>query len=146
MLGCKVDKIFLRAPLVFMEHRAPLAPMDTCGRHLWQLIVGPRPPGWEGGGVGGRGSWRPMTRGVAPPPPPRALYPSWACGHVGMWALLPHAKDFVQKVLWKKLPVHEQVQKRSGTDKCPIRGTTEGKHHATVDCSIFKAVLAVKSR
>ena len=24
-----VDKIFLRAPLVFMEHRAPLAPMDA---------------------------------------------------------------------------------------------------------------------
>ena len=29
VLGCKVDEIFLRALLMFMEHRAPLAPMDT---------------------------------------------------------------------------------------------------------------------
>ena len=39
--------------------------MDAWGRHLWQLIVGRRPLG--GGGGGGRGSWRPRTRGVAPP-------------------------------------------------------------------------------
>ena len=43
-LGCKVDKIFLRAPLVPMERRAPLAPMDSEGRHLWQLTAGQRPP------------------------------------------------------------------------------------------------------
>ena len=29
VLGCKLDKIFLRAPLVFMEHRAPQAPMEA---------------------------------------------------------------------------------------------------------------------
>ena len=29
VLGCKVDNIFLRAPLVFMERQAPLAPMDA---------------------------------------------------------------------------------------------------------------------
>ena len=45
MLGCKVDKIFLRAPLVFMKRRVPLAPMDARGRHLWQLTVGRRPLG-----------------------------------------------------------------------------------------------------
>ena len=39
--------------------------MDAWGRHLWQLTVGRRP---LGGGGGGRGSWRPRTRGVAPPP------------------------------------------------------------------------------
>ena len=31
VLGCKLDKIFLWAPLMFMEHRAPLAPMDAEG-------------------------------------------------------------------------------------------------------------------
>ena len=39
--------------------------MDAWGRHFWQLTVGRRPLG--GGGGGGRGSWRPRTRGVAPP-------------------------------------------------------------------------------
>ena len=29
VLGCKVDKIFLRAPLVPMEHRVSSAPMDA---------------------------------------------------------------------------------------------------------------------
>ena len=29
VLRFKLDKIFLRAPLVFMERRAPLAPMDV---------------------------------------------------------------------------------------------------------------------
>ena len=29
VLGCKVDKIFLRVPLVSMERRAPSAPMDS---------------------------------------------------------------------------------------------------------------------
>ena len=29
VLGCKVDKISLQAPLVPMEHWAPLAPMDS---------------------------------------------------------------------------------------------------------------------
>ena len=64
VLGCIVDKIFLRARLVPMEHRAPLAPMDSYERHPWQLTVGWRPPR-EGGR--GRGSWCPMTRGVASP-------------------------------------------------------------------------------
>ena len=29
VLGCKMDKIFLRAPLVPMERRTPSAPMDS---------------------------------------------------------------------------------------------------------------------
>ena len=29
VLGCKLDKIFLKAPLVLMERRTPLAPMDS---------------------------------------------------------------------------------------------------------------------
>ena len=43
-----MDKIFLRAPLVPMERRAPSAPIDSQGQHLWQLIVGQRPLGGEG--------------------------------------------------------------------------------------------------
>ena len=63
-----------------------------------------------------------------------------------LWAtatLPPHAKDFIQKVLWKKLPVHERAQRRSGTDKCLVWGKTEGVRHATVDCSMYKAVSAI---
>ena len=52
VLGCKVDKTFLRATLVPMERCVPSAPMDAQGRHLWQLTVGQRP--LEGGG-GGQG-------------------------------------------------------------------------------------------
>ena len=74
VLGCKWNKIFLRAPSVFMEHRAPYAPMDTCGQHLWQLTVGRRPLG----GGADRGSWRPRTRGVAPPPPRAWGTTGWA--------------------------------------------------------------------
>ena len=48
--------------------------MDAWGRHLWQLTVGRRP---LGGGGGGRGSWRPRTRGVAPPPPRAAAMSSY---------------------------------------------------------------------
>ena len=29
VLGCKMDQIFLRAPLVLMERQTPLAPMDA---------------------------------------------------------------------------------------------------------------------
>ena len=46
----KVDKHFLQAALVPMEHRT-MVPMDSCGRHLWQLTVGRTPP--RGGGGGG---------------------------------------------------------------------------------------------
>ena len=42
VLGCKVGKNFLCVPLVPMERRAHLAPMDSRGWHVWQLIVGRR--------------------------------------------------------------------------------------------------------
>ena len=48
-------------------------------------------------------------------PQPPGVWELWAPA-----ALPPHTKDFVQKVPWKKLLVHERVQKRWGTDKCPI--------------------------
>ena len=54
VLGCKVDKIFLRAPLVPVERRMPSAPMGSSGRHFWQLTVGQRPLG-GGGGAGAVG-------------------------------------------------------------------------------------------
>ena len=44
----KVDKIFLRAPEVFMVRWD----MDTRGRHLWQLTIGRRPLGRGAGVVG----------------------------------------------------------------------------------------------
>ena len=76
-------------------------------------------------------------RGVYDPQPP-GMWELWATA-----TLPPHAKDFVQKVLWKNPPVHGRDQKRSGTDKCPNCGKIEGIQHATVDCSIFKAVSAI---
>ena len=72
VLGCKVDKIFLWAALVPVERRAPLAPMDSTSRHLWQLIVGPRPP--KGGEVVGV-----LGPAESPPPPPGASHPGVAC-------------------------------------------------------------------
>ena len=64
---CKVDKIFLRAPLVFMERRAPLVhgrlratPLAT---NCW-----PEAPRGGGGGAGVVG-----VLGPAEPPPP----PGW---------------------------------------------------------------------
>ena len=64
----------------------------------------------------------------------------------GFWAtaLLPlHAKDFVQKVLWRKRAVHECIQKCSGMDMCPICGQNEDIKNATVVCRMFWVVLAV---
>ena len=65
VLGCKFDKIFLTygtygvhgASSALGAHgRLRVTPLAT---NCW-----PRAPGGEGGG---RGSWRPRTRGVAPP-------------------------------------------------------------------------------
>ena len=39
VLGCKVDKIFLRAPLVPMEHGAPLAKLLHCVRTTQTLCT-----------------------------------------------------------------------------------------------------------
>ena len=52
-------------------------------------------------------------------------------------------KDFLQKVLWHKLTVHERVYKRSGTDRCPICSRKESIKNAMVECSMFKAAAAV---
>ena len=41
------------------------------------------------------------------------------------------------------MTVHERVYKRSGTDKCPICSQKESVKHAMVECSMFKAAVAV---
>ena len=46
-------------------------------------------------------------------------------------------------MLWHKLPVHERVYKRSGTDKCPVCSQKETVKHAMVECPMFKAAAAV---
>ena len=55
VLGCKVGKFFLWAALVPIERW--VVPLAT---NCW--LEAPK-----GGGGGGRGSWRPRTRGVPPP-------------------------------------------------------------------------------
>ena len=55
----------------------------------------------------------------------------------------PHGKDFVQKVLWRKLNVHERVHEHSSTDISPVCGQKESIKHATMDCSMCHAVSAV---
>ena len=58
-------QIFLWAPFVPIERRAPLAPMDSRRQHLWQLIVGRRPPK-GGGGVLGPAESPPRLSTLAP--------------------------------------------------------------------------------
>ena len=63
---CKMDKIFLRAPLVPTEHRA--APLAT---NCW-----PEAPFGGAGGGGGVGVLEPADAPVGHPPPPP---PPMAC-------------------------------------------------------------------
>ena len=53
VLGCKVDKISLRAPLVFMEHRAPLAFGAHGHLRATPLATNCWPEANQGGGGGG---------------------------------------------------------------------------------------------
>ena len=75
--------------------------------------------------------------GVYDPQPPRM----WEFKSIV--ALLPDAKNFVQNVLWKKLPFHKRVPKRCGMKRCPVCGKTKSIQYPMVDCSMFKLVLAV---
>ena len=66
MLGCKLEKIFLRAPLVFMEHRA----LGAHGRlRATPLATNCWPKAPRGGGGGGAGVVGVLGPAESPPPP-----------------------------------------------------------------------------